>query len=210
MLVGCALVAVLYLAVNWVFVANLTPERAAVVFTYESRRITLGHLVMTDLLGEAGGRGMSALAVAAFVSSVSAMTFAGPRVYAAMASDGYLPRFLAGAEGRPSAWAVMLQGALAVALLFTHTVQQVLQNVGALLTLFAALTALSLFRVRRRGHQPAPLALAAAAVYGISSAWMLYFGFRQFPRLIPWLAAIAAAATAFYAASAARRNQKKT
>jgi basic amino acid/polyamine antiporter, APA family len=211
MVIGCALVAALYLAVNWVFVANLTPERAAVVFTYESRRITLGHLIMSDLLGEAGGRAMSALAVAAFVSSVSAMTFAGPRVYAAMAADGYLPGLLARAEGRPSAAAVVLQGALAVALLFTHTVQQVLQNVGALLTLFAALTALSLFRVRRRGgHRPSAAALVAAAVYGLFSAWMLYFGFRGFPRLLPWLAAIAAAATAFYAATAARQAQKKT
>jgi APA family basic amino acid/polyamine antiporter len=210
MLIGCALVAVLYFAVNWVFVANLTPDRAAVVFTYESRRITLGHLVMSDLLGEAGGRAMSALAVAAFVSSVSAMTFAGPRVYAAMASDGYLPRVLAGTEGRPSPAGVALQGALSLALIFTHTVQQVLQNVGALLTLFAALTALSLFRVRLRGGRPPVSALVAAAVYGLFSAWMLYFGFRRFPRLLPWLVAIAAAATVFYAATAARQGQKKT
>ncbi|HEY3119573.1 MAG TPA: APC family permease [Vicinamibacteria bacterium] len=210
MLAGCALVALLYLAVNWVFVANLTPDRAAVVFTYESRRITLGHLIMADLLGEAGARAMSALAVAAFVSSVSAMTFAGPRVYAAMAGDGYLPRFLAGAEGRPSPAAVAMQGVLAVALLFTHTVQQVLQNVGALLTLFAALTALSLFRVRLRGdRRPSSTALAAAAVYGLSSAWMLYFGFSRFPRLLPWLAAIAAAAVAFYGWTARPRPGAK-
>ena len=48
---------------NWVFVANLTPERAAVVFHFETQRITLGHLIASDVLGQAGGRAMSVLAV---------------------------------------------------------------------------------------------------------------------------------------------------
>jgi APA family basic amino acid/polyamine antiporter len=55
MLIGCALVAVLYLLVNWVFVANLTPNESRAVFEYETKRVTLGHLVIKDLLGEAGG-----------------------------------------------------------------------------------------------------------------------------------------------------------
>lgn len=206
LVIGCALVGVLYLLVNWVFVANLTPERAAVVFTYESRRITLGHLVMRDMLGEAGGRAMSALAVLVFLSSMSAMMFAGPRVYAAMAADGFLPRALAAPRGHPPAGSVVLQGTLAVFLLFTHTLQQVLQNVGGILTLFAALTALTLFRVRfGRPHLPRPPAssLLAAALYAVSAAWMLYFGFRSSTRLLAWLAVIAAIALSFYAARSA-------
>ena len=87
-----------------------------------------------------------------------------------------------------------------------------LQNVGALLTLFAALTALSLFRVRRRGgagRRPTTMALAAAAVYGVSAAWMLYFGFRSSTRLLAWVIAIAAVAVAFYAWTASARARAK-
>jgi APA family basic amino acid/polyamine antiporter len=202
MFIGCLLVATLYLAINWVFVATLTPQRAAVVLAYESKRITLGHLVMGDLLGPRGAQAMSVLAIVAFVSSVSAMIFVGPRVYAAMARDGLLPRVLAGAtDGRPPAASIVLQGALALVLLFTYRLQQMLANVGAILTLFAALVALSLFRVRlARPDLPRPpnSSLVAAGVYVVFAAWTLYYGFRSATHLLGWLVAIAAIALFFY------------
>jgi APA family basic amino acid/polyamine antiporter len=202
LLLGCALVAVAYLLVNWIFVANLTPERAQAALNEERARVTLGHLVTQDLLGEAGARAMSALTFVIFVSAMSAMIFAGPRVYAAMARDGFLPRALAGAEGRPPVTSVLLQGAVALLLLFTHELQQVLENVGAILTLFSALTALSLFRVawaRPDLARPATSSLIAAALYVASAGWMLYFGFRDSTHLLWWVAAVAAAALAAYA-----------
>ncbi|HEY7512261.1 MAG TPA: amino acid permease [Vicinamibacteria bacterium] len=212
MLIGCLLVAALYLAVNWVFVATLTPEQASVVLTYESQRVTLGHLVMTELLGRAGGQAMSVLTIVAFVSSVSAMLFVGPRVYAAMANDGLLPRVFAAEAGRTPRASVVLQGVLALVLLFTHELQQILSNVGAILTLFAALVALSLFRVRfARPDLPRPSAgsLAAAAIYVAFAAWMLYFGFRGATHLVAWLVAIAGAALGFYGFTARYRGSRR-
>lgn len=202
MLIGCALVAALYLAVNWVFVANLTPQRATAVFTYETSRITLGHLVMQDVVGEAGAKVMSAVVIVAFVSSMSAMTFAGPRVYAAMAADGFLPRVLMAKADRPPAWSIVLQGAIALVILYAHKLSDVMQNLGAILTLFAALTAASLFRVRfgkRDRPAPAPASLAAAALYAASAAWMLYFGFQGKTHLLAWLAVVVAVALVAYA-----------
>ena len=203
MMVGCALVGALYLAVNWVFVSSLTPERAAVVLAFESRRITLGHLVMQDALGPAGGAAMSVLTIVAFISSMSAMTFVGPRVYAAMARDGHLPGLFAAAGERPPAASVVLQGALALVLLFTHRLQQVLMSVSGVLTLFTALVALSLFRVRlapRPGEAvPSAASLAAAGLYVTASTVMLYYGFRTQAQLLAWVLAVMAAAGAFYA-----------
>lgn len=204
MLIGCALVAVLYLAVNWVFVSNLTPERARAVFSYETSRITLGHLVMQDLVGPTGAKLMSGFVIIAFVSAMSAMTFAGPRVYAAMAADGFLPRALVAKAGRPPAWSVALQGAIAIAILYAHKLAEVMQNVGAILTLFAALTAAALIRVRFSGSGravPAPVSLGAAALYTASAAWMLYFGFQGKTHLLGWLSAVAVVALAAYAAT---------
>jgi APA family basic amino acid/polyamine antiporter len=180
-------------------VASLTPERAAAVFAYESTRVTLGHLVMTDVLGEAGGRAMSVLAIVAFVSSMSAMLFVGPRVYAAMAEDGFLPRGLARRRRDVPVASVILQGALALVLLLTQRLQQTLSNLGAILTLFAALVALALFVVpRTRGLRPSATARGAAALYVLSAAWMLYNGLRAGTRLEVWLGLVAAAALAVW------------
>jgi APA family basic amino acid/polyamine antiporter len=197
MLLGCGLVAVLYLLVNWVFVASLTPARAAVVLEYESQRITLGHLVMRDALGPAGGVAMSLLTIVAFVSSMSAMIFLGPRVYSAMARDGFLPRALAARDERPPRAAILLQGALALLLLATHTLQQVLRNVGAILTIFTALTAFTVLRARLLVPAPGPAGRLAAALYVAAAAVMLPFGLRA-PELWLWVGAATACAAVFY------------
>jgi APA family basic amino acid/polyamine antiporter len=204
MLIGCALVAVLYLIVNWVFVANLTPERARVVFDYEQTRITLGHVVIKDLLGAAGGVAMSLLSFTAFVAAASAMTLVGPRVYAAMADDGFLPGALRARAGQPPVASVILQAVLALGLLYTHTLQQVLANVGAILTLFAALTSFTVFKVRFSAtphSRPSALTLLAASVHVASAALMLYFGFRGSTHLLGWIVVTAAIALSAYAAT---------
>ncbi len=201
LLFGCGLVAATYLLVNWIFVANLTPERARAVLSSETARVTLGHLVTRDLLGEAGGKAMSVLVIVVFLSAMSAMMFAGPRVYAAMARDGFLPRRLAGSEGRPPTACTLLQGLLALALITTHQLRQLLENVGAILTLFTALTAAGLFRAALSGRDVSRDALAAAALYVGSAAWMLYFGFRDSTALLLWIASVAALALAAYAAT---------
>lgn len=201
MLVGCGLVAALYLAVNAVFVASLTPEQAAVALEYETRRVTLGHLVMRDALGPAGASAMSALTIVALVSSMSAMVFAGPRVYAAMARDGYLPRALARADGGPRAAAIVLQGALALAILLTHPLQDMLQGLGAVLTLCAALTAGALLAMpwtRPDLPRPSVPARLAAVVFVLSSLVLLALGVRASPWLGAWLVAVLAVSGAAF------------
>jgi APA family basic amino acid/polyamine antiporter len=201
LMLGCLIVGILYLFVNWVFVANLTPEQCKVVFTYDTARITLGHLIMRNLVGEFGAACMSALAIIAFISAVSAMTFLGPRVYAAMAKDGFLPAILKGEEGKPPVGAVFLQGAIALFLVFAYRLQEVLNNVGAILTLFSALTVFSLFWIwikRKEYPKPAFVVLSAACIYLVLSSVMLYFGFMQSPTLNLWVGACILAALAGY------------
>ena len=76
MLIGCALVGLLYLAVNWVLVANLDPASAKVVFDYEHARVTLGHVVAERFLGNLGATLMSLGIAVVLVSSTSAMASA--------------------------------------------------------------------------------------------------------------------------------------
>lgn len=194
MLFGCLGVGALYLALNYLFVANLSPADGAIVFRYDAEQVTLGHAVMRRWAGEGAARAMSAVIVLLFVSAMSAMILLGPRVYAAMARDGVLPRALAGKDGRPPTGAVLLQGALALALVFTHSLQEALSNVGAILVLFSALTAAGVFRLQPGA---APAAKAAAVVYVLSSAWMLYFGVKRNPTLFLWVLAAAALALGY-------------
>lgn len=184
MMLGAVLVGLLYLAVNWIFVANLTPADAAVVFGYGKfaagaaggGEVTLGHAVMARLAGPSAAALWSAATVVVFLSAMSAMTFLGPRVYAAMARDGFLPAFLAGRGEHPPRSAVLLQGLLALLIVLTQRLQAALALVGGVLMLFAALTAAGLVVARLRGRTPAPSwpAVAAAAAYVIISAWLFH------------------------------------
>jgi APA family basic amino acid/polyamine antiporter len=163
---------------------------------------------MKDLIGDLGGRVMSLLAIALFVSATSAMIFVGPRVYAAMASDGLLPRMFQGRPNRPPASSIVLQSALSIALIFTHRVQQVLQNVGAVLTLSAAVTAACLFRVRfgeMELPRPSIGALVSAAVYVVAAILMLCFGVRNSPLLAGWIGAILLVAATAYRLQSRKR-----
>jgi len=201
MVYGTLAVAALYLAVNWVFVANLTPQDATVVFRYETDQVTLGHSVLARLVGPRAGAVWSAATVLVFLSAMSAMIFLGPRVYAAMARDGFLPRALCGREGRPAAAAVWLQCALALAIVYTQPLRAILLQVGAILVFFAALTALGLVVARVRGRTPRPdaLALGAAIVYVASSVFMFWKAFADQPKLLVWLAVAAAAGVVAWA-----------
>jgi APA family basic amino acid/polyamine antiporter len=209
MLIGTAAVGVLYLVVNWIFVANLSPAEASVVFEYETRRVTLGHAIAKSLVGAGGATSMSLIIILLFSSAISAMTFVGPRVYSAMAADGLLPKVFAGTGGRLPVASVLLQNGLAAGILLTHDLRQVLENVGAILTLFAALTALSLFKVRLRKAQPHPSlpSLAAAGVYTLSAAWMLFLGFRKSLNLLGWVALMVSVALIAYATTTFLRRR---
>ena len=211
MLLGCALVGLAYLLVNWVLVANLTPERARIVFEYEEARVTLGHLVAEDVLGAAGSGVMSLGIAASMVSSTSAMLWVGPRVYAEMARDGFLPAFLEGKRGAPPRASVVLQGFLAIGLLYLHSIGELLANVAGSRVLFSAVVAAGLFFAgHRRPDLPSPRrgALVGAAVYAGFSAWMLYHAFKTETGLLPWIGAAVAAALGAYALTRRRARRR--
>ena len=190
MTLGCLIVGILYFLINWIFVATLSPEQATIVFTYETDRVTLGHLIMKNILGETGAACMSVFVIIAFISSASAMTFLGPRVCAVMAKDGFLPAVLKGKEGKPPVGAILLQGAIALFLVLAYQLQAVLSNIGAILTLVSALTVFSLFWIcfkRREYPRPSLPVLIAAGLFLAISVVMLYFGFGGSLTLILWV-----------------------
>ncbi len=180
MVVGISFVAVLYLLINWIFVANLTPTEAHAVVSYEQSRITLAHLVAQQVFGAGGGVAVSLFVILALVSAISAMMMVGPRVYAAMAADGFLPKMFAARAGVPPFASVMLQGGVVLLFLFLHDLRETVQAASAFLMVFSALTALSLFRIRRlhRGPAPARPYLAAALIHAAAVTCILIVGLQ--------------------------------
>jgi APA family basic amino acid/polyamine antiporter len=130
------------------------------------------------LVGSAGARILSVFMIVALLSAASAMTMIGPRVYAAMARDGYLPAAFASEDGRPPVWSVVLQGAIALAVAMTTSFIDAITTVGAILTFMAALTALGVFKLqldRRWTEKPGAIAMIAAAIFVGLAALMLYY-----------------------------------
>ncbi|NUP97785.1 MAG: APC family permease [Planctomycetaceae bacterium] len=202
MLLGTLLVIVLYLLVNWVFVANLD---AATLAQWresggDSSRTTLGHLIVSKLVGPVGAGAMSAFVVLSMASSACAFTIAGPRVLASMASDRRFPRSFEAPAGVTPVRATLLQGALALAMLVTHSFDLLVENVGAVLTFTTALTTLALVRARARpprgfeSTRLASLGVLCGLGYFAASAWTLWAAAAEKPMRLLWIGLLVGAA----------------
>jgi len=106
------------------------------------------------LLTDATGSLFNALAVVIVLSSLSAMTLAGPRVYFAMARDGAFFRAAARVHPlyRTPATAIVGQAAWSALLVLSGTFEQLLVYTGFAIVLFSGLAVLSLFFVHRRAQ----------------------------------------------------------
>jgi basic amino acid/polyamine antiporter, APA family len=194
---GAALVTVLYVALNAVFLAAAAP--AALI-----GQVEVGHVAARALFGERGGSVLSALIALALAGSVSALTMTGPRVVHAMAEDGVFFRSLArtNAHGAPTT-AVLLQGALAVIGIATATFEPLLVYAGFTLTLSAAATVAGAFVLRRREPDAArPHRALAWPWSGLAflalAAFMTVFAIRERPlESVAGLATLAAGSAAW-------------
>jgi APA family basic amino acid/polyamine antiporter len=142
MLAGTAIVTVLYLALNAVFVFSTTPDKLA-------GQLQIGRIAAEALGGLRLANVVTGVILLALVTSVSSLLMAGPRVYATMAKDGYLPRWLAASAGPPRA-AITLQFVLALLLLWSATYEMLLTYIGFTLSLSTAATVLGLMRLKAR------------------------------------------------------------
>jgi APA family basic amino acid/polyamine antiporter len=142
LLLGTVLVTALYVALNAVFLAAAPPAALAGAANVAA--------VAAQAIGGPRLRVAVALLVAlALFASLSGMMLAGPRVYARMAEDGYLPRLVAAGGDAPAA-AVALQAGLAVVVVWVATLAELLSYIGFTLGLSAAATVASLIALRRR------------------------------------------------------------
>lgn len=109
-------------------------------------------VVAERLLGARAGDIMGAVSLVSLAAGISAWTFAGPRVYYAMARDGVFfsdaarvhPRF------RTPAVSIVAQAAWAIVLILSGSLDALANYVGFAITLFAGIAVAAVFVLRAR------------------------------------------------------------
>lgn len=166
---GTSVVVVLYLLLNLLYVYALPVTEFGAA----------GHMadgVARRLFGPAAAAPVAAASAVMIAASLSAMVFAGPRVYYAMARDGQFPSAAAAVHPRfrtPAA-AIAAQSAWAGVLVLSGTFQQLIDYTAFAVVLFAGVAVAALFVLRFRapdahrpfrawGYPAAPLVFVAAS-----------------------------------------------
>jgi amino acid transporter len=139
---GTALVTLLYLGLNAVFVFSAPIAELA-------GKLEVGRIAARAIGGPVLEEAVAGLIALALVSSVSSLVMAGPRVYAQMAADGVLPRWLAATSAPPKA-AIALQAGLALFFLWSATFDALLTWIGFTLGISTAATVAALIVLRKR------------------------------------------------------------
>jgi APA family basic amino acid/polyamine antiporter len=116
-------------------------------------------VVADRLLGPSAGNIMAIVAIVSLAAGINAWTFAGPRVYFAMARDNAF--FKGAARVHPKyktpAASIAAQAALAIALVLTGSLDAIANYVGFAITLFAGAAVAAVFVLRaREPHAPRP------------------------------------------------------
>ena len=140
-------------------------------------------VVADRLLGVSAGNVMGVVSIMSIAASISAMTFAGPRVYYAMARDGL---FFAGAARvhsryRTPATAILAQAVWSSVLVLSGGASALTNYTGFSVVLFAGIAVTALFVLRRRepgvtrpfnawGYPLAPAVFALASFLIVANA----------------------------------------
>jgi basic amino acid/polyamine antiporter, APA family len=179
---GTGLVVLLYITLNVAFIYALPLEAMKGV-------VAVGAAASDALFGGRVGNFFSAAMAGALLSSISAMSIVGPRVYYAMGRDGCFP---AGAAEVHPRWgtpvkAITYQAITSALMVLTGTFEALIYYIGFSLILFAALAVAGLLRLRKRpgfrrlrvvnwGYPAIPLLFVSV------SLWMLAWTFVLRPR----------------------------
>jgi APA family basic amino acid/polyamine antiporter len=167
LLAGTAVVTAAYLGLNAVFVHAAPLEALA-------GKAEIGAIAAEALGGSDLRRFLTLIVALALFTSVSSMVMAGPRVYARMARDGFLPRFFE-FHGDVPGRAIVLQVAASIAVVWVAELRELIGTIGFTLGLCAAAAVVGCLRLRARegadrvrvpGYPVVPFLFLATTVFG--------------------------------------------
>ena len=171
---GTLVVTILYLSLNFVFLYS-APMEAMV------GQVEVGFIAAEAAFGDLGGRFTGLVFAMLLVSTVSAMTLAGPRVIQVMGEDFPALKALGktNKDGIPSR-AIFLQSSIALLFIFSSTFESILVFAGFTLALNSFATVLGIFVLRwQQPDLPRPyrtfLYPFPPLIYLALTGWTLWF-----------------------------------
>ena len=175
MIGGTFLVTLIYIALNVIFVY----APAGTVATEPGNIVEIAATTADAIGGPTFAMAVRIIICLSLFTSVSAMVMTGPRVYAKMADDGFLPRVFQFKSETPVV-AIWFQALLAITVISLTTISELLGYLGLTLSLCSALTVSMVFHPRMKDASvripllgiPAAIFVAAtfflAVLYGIN------------------------------------------
>jgi len=206
LLTGTALVMFLYVLLNFAFLYAAPMSEMA-------GKLEVGYIAASHIFGDVGGRLVGGMLAILLISSVSAMTLAGPRALQAIGEDFKALRFLGKTnnEGMP-ANAIFFQSAIALIFIITSSFKFIVIFAGAMLALNNFLAILGVFVLRwRQPDLPRPYRVWAFPVTPllfmiITAFTLIYICITEPEKAAFGLALIAAGALFYFISTKFYRN----
>jgi APA family basic amino acid/polyamine antiporter len=178
LILGTGIVMVLYLSLNALFVYAVPAGEMQGV-------IAVGSMAASNLFGTVAERLISLVIAFALLSAISALIIIGPRVYYAMATDGYFFKIVGEVHPvyRVPSKAIVLQCLIAGIMVLSGTFDQILTYMGFCLGIFPILAVLGVFKLREgfEGTDKWMLYKAAALVFSAVSVAILVLAYFERP-----------------------------
>ncbi len=191
LIAGTAIVSLLYVALNYVFL-RVAPMEAM------QGQIEIAYIAAAAAFGPSGGQLTGVVLALLLVSTVSAMTIAGPRVLQVIGQDFRLFKLFAheNTSGVPD-YAVYFQGGMALVLVITASFESILVFAGLTLAINSFLTVSCVFILRRRlaGKSTTyamPFFPVPAVIFLAITAWTIVFAAFARPQEAAFSAALIA------------------
>ncbi len=183
LIVGTLLVAIIYIALNGTFLYSATLAEL-------DGQNDIGNVVAQKLFGTKAGFIFSGLFSFALLSTLSAMTIAGPRVTEAMGEDyPMLKGFSAKNRFNMPYLALLGQGAWAIFLVLVSSFKEIIQYISISLSIFSMITVLGIFVVRKKFKKEErpyqmPLYPLPPILFTLCTSWMIYYVTSDDPLII--------------------------
>ncbi len=182
LIIGTLIVVVIYLLLNAMFMYSAT-------FTELDGQNDIGNVVAYKLFGKKAGIVFSGIFSVALLSTLSAMTIAGPRVTEAMGNDyGLLKSFSKKNKYDMPYLAILVQGAWSIFLVLVSSFKEIIQYISVSLSIFSMLTVIGIFWLRKQ-HPKAdaykvPFYPITPLIFIGCTLWMIYYVAADDPKIL--------------------------
>ena len=207
LVIGTITVAVIYLALNATFLYSAT-------FSELNGQNDIGNVVAQKMFGHKAGIIFAGLFSFALLSTLSAITIAGPRVTEAMGEDyPLLKGFSAKNKFNMPYLAILCQSAWAIFLVLVSSFKEIIQYISVSLSIFSMFTVLGLIVIRKKypreeGQFRVPLYPLPPIIFTLCTCWMIYYVTSADPYIILYSIATMVPGLILYAISEKSKNRE--